>query len=159
MARPNKIEIDFSMYALRIATKDLKDIKQLSRKLSDDTNTQISVADIMRYCIIHYQKDAESYYRDIHSSDEINYNDENVNKQIEVTKEGNLNDKDYNMEIEMLETNKTKFRTVAVPNEVYNIIKEISEYQDRTIAKQLGVLIKKSYAQLKKIKNDEESLL
>lgn len=58
-----------------------------------------------------------------------------------------------------METNKTKFRTVAVPNEVYNMIKEISEYQERTIAKQLGVLIKKSYAQLKKIKNDEESLL
>ena len=40
MARPNKIDDNFSMYALRIATKDLADIKQLSKKLSDDTDTQ-----------------------------------------------------------------------------------------------------------------------
>ena len=65
MGRPNKIDNDFSMYALRIATKDLKDIKQLSRKLSDDTDTQISVADIMRYCIVNYKKDAENYFKEI----------------------------------------------------------------------------------------------
>ena len=65
MGRPNKIDNDFSMYALRIATKDLKDIKQLSRKLSYDTDTQISVADIMRYCIVNYKKDAENYFKEI----------------------------------------------------------------------------------------------
>jgi|TARA_R100001163_G_scaffold27187_1_gene22084 hypothetical protein len=65
MGRPNKIDNNFSMYALRIATKDLKDIKQLSRKLSDDTDTQISVADIMRYCIVNYKKDAENYFKEI----------------------------------------------------------------------------------------------
>ena len=64
MGRPNKIDNNFSMYALRIATKDLKDIKQLSRKLSDDTDTQISVADIMRYFIVNYKKDAENYFKE-----------------------------------------------------------------------------------------------
>tara|TARA_X000001388_G_scaffold19500_2_gene12850 strand:- start:771 stop:986 length:216 start_codon:yes stop_codon:yes gene_type:complete len=65
MPRPNKIDNNFSMYALRIATEDLKDIKQLSRKLSDDTDTQISVADIMRYCIVNYKKDAENYFKEM----------------------------------------------------------------------------------------------
>ena len=65
MARPNKIDDNFSMYALRIATKDLADIKQLSKKLSDDTDTQISIADIMRYCIINHKKDAEKYFKEI----------------------------------------------------------------------------------------------
>ena len=51
MARPNKIDDNYSMYALRIATKDLADIKQLSKKLSDDTDTQISNADIMRQIV------------------------------------------------------------------------------------------------------------
>ena len=63
MGRPNKIDNNFSMYALRIATKDLKDIKQLSRKLSDDTDTQISVADIMRYCIVNHKQDARNYFK------------------------------------------------------------------------------------------------
>ena len=65
MARPNKVKDDYSMYALRISTQDLKDIKQLSKKLSDDTDTQISIADIMRYCIINYKKDAENYFKEI----------------------------------------------------------------------------------------------
>ena len=64
MARPNKIDDNFSMYALRIATKDLADIKQLSKKLSDDTDTQISIADIMRYCIINYKHNAEKYFKE-----------------------------------------------------------------------------------------------
>ena len=64
MARPNKIDDNFSMYALRIATKDLADIKQLSKKLSDDTDTQISIADIMRYCIINYKQNAEKYFKE-----------------------------------------------------------------------------------------------
>ena len=62
--RPNKIDDNYSMYALRIATKDLADIKQLSKKLSDDTDTQISIADIMRYCIINYKQNAEKYFKE-----------------------------------------------------------------------------------------------
>jgi hypothetical protein len=65
MPRPSKVNEKFSMYALRISTQDLKDIKQLSRKLSDDTDTQISIADIMRYCIVNYKKDAENYFKEI----------------------------------------------------------------------------------------------
>ena len=38
---------------------------------------------------------------------------------------------------------KEKFRTVAVPNDVYKLIKKIAEHQERTIARQLGVIIKK----------------
>ena len=49
MARPNKIDDNYSMYALRIATKDLADIKQLSKKLSDDTDTQIIIADFIEF--------------------------------------------------------------------------------------------------------------
>ena len=44
----------------------------------------------------------------------------------------------------------TKFRTVAVPNDVYKLIKKIAEHQERTIARQLGVIIKKAYSQLEK---------
>ena len=32
MARPNKIDEDFSMYNLRLSSMDLKDIKDLSRE-------------------------------------------------------------------------------------------------------------------------------
>jgi len=64
MARPNKLSNDFSAYVLRMSTKDLKDIKKLSRKLSDDTDTQISIADVMRYCIINHKKDAENYFKE-----------------------------------------------------------------------------------------------
>jgi len=65
MARPNKIDNKFSAYVLRMSTSDLDDIKKISRKLSDDTDTQISIADIMRYCIINYKKDAEKYFKEI----------------------------------------------------------------------------------------------
>ena len=65
MARPNKIDNKFSAYVLRMSTSDLDDIKKISRKLSDDTDTQISMADIMRYCIINYKKDAEKYFKEI----------------------------------------------------------------------------------------------
>ena len=63
MARPNKIDNDFSVYALRMSTNDLEDVKKLSRKLSYDTDTQISIADIMRYCIINHKQDAENYFK------------------------------------------------------------------------------------------------
>ena len=46
-----------------------------------------------------------------------------------------------------------KFRTVAVPNDVYKMIREIAEHQERTIARQLGVIIKKAHAQLKTKEN------
>ena len=50
----------------------------------------------------------------------------------------------------MNKSKEIKFRTVAVPNDVYKLIKKIAEHQERTIARQLGVLIKKAYAQLEK---------
>ena len=64
MSRPSKVNEKFSMYALRISTQDLDDVKKLSRKLSYDTNTQISIADVMRYCIINHKKDAENYFKE-----------------------------------------------------------------------------------------------
>ena len=50
----------------------------------------------------------------------------------------------------MKKSKEVKFRTVAVPNDVYKLIKKIAEHQERTIARQLGVIIKKAYAQLEK---------
>ena len=64
MSRPSKVNEKFSMYALRISTQDLDDVKKLSRKLSYDTDTQISIADVMRYCIINHKKDAENYFKE-----------------------------------------------------------------------------------------------
>ena len=63
MARPNKIDEDFSMYNLRLSSMDLKDIKDLSRELSYETDTQISIADIMRYCIENHKQDARNYFK------------------------------------------------------------------------------------------------
>ena len=51
---------------------------------------------------------------------------------------------------QMKKDKEVKFRTVAVPNDVYKLIKKIAEHQERTIARQLGVIIKKAYAQLEK---------
>ena len=48
-----------------MSTNDLEDVKKLSRKLSYDTDTQISIADIMRYCIINHKQDAENYFKEI----------------------------------------------------------------------------------------------
>ena len=64
MSRPSKVNEKFSMYALRISTQDLDEVKKLSRKLSYDTDTQISIADVMRYCIINHKKDAENYFKE-----------------------------------------------------------------------------------------------
>ena len=50
----------------------------------------------------------------------------------------------------MKKSKEVKFRTVAVPNEVYKMIKQIAEHQERTIARQSGVIIKKAYSQLEK---------
>ena len=63
MARPNKIDEDFSMYNLRLSSMDLKDIKDLSRELSYETDTQISIADIMRYSIVNHKQDARKYFK------------------------------------------------------------------------------------------------
>ena len=49
----------------------------------------------------------------------------------------------------MKKNKEVKFRTVAVPNEVYKMIKQIAEKQERTIARQVGVLIKKAHAEMK----------
>jgi|TARA_Y100001970_G_C13984896_1_gene725178 ferritin len=49
----------------------------------------------------------------------------------------------------MKKDKEVKFRTVAVPNEVYKMIKQIAEKQERTIARQVGVLIKKAHAEMK----------
>lgn len=40
---------------------------------------------------------------------------------------------------------KAEFRNVAVPMDVYEMIRELSKQEDRTIARQLAVLIKESY--------------
>ena len=40
---------------------------------------------------------------------------------------------------------KVKLRTVAVPMDVYEMIRELSKAEDRTIARQLAVLIKDAY--------------
>ena len=53
----------------------------------------------------------------------------------------------------MKKTKEVKFRTVAVPNDVYKMIKKIAEHQERTIARQLGVIIKKAHEQLMKGEN------
>ena len=50
----------------------------------------------------------------------------------------------------MKKSKEVKFRTVAVPNDVYKMIREIAEIEERTIARQLGVIIKKAHAQLSK---------
>ena len=49
----------------------------------------------------------------------------------------------------MKKDKEVQFRTVAVPNEVYKMIKQIAEKQERTIARQVGVLIKKAHAEMK----------
>jgi len=51
----------------------------------------------------------------------------------------------------MKKDKEVKFRTVAVPNNVYKMIKQIAENQERTIARQLGVLIKKAHAEMKEV--------
>ena len=38
-----------------------------------------------------------------------------------------------------------QFRTVAVPEEVYKKIKELAASEERTIARQLGILIKTAH--------------
>ena len=55
----------------------------------------------------------------------------------------------------MKKTKEIKFRTVAVPNDVYKMIREIAEIEERTIARQLGVIIKKAHAQLSKEETTE----
>ena len=52
---------------------------------------------------------------------------------------------------QMKKDKEVKFRTVAVPNKVYKMIKQIAENQERTIARQLGVLIKKAHAEMKEV--------
>jgi|TARA_R100000458_G_C8183901_1_gene179973 hypothetical protein len=42
---------------------------------------------------------------------------------------------------------KAAFRNVAVPMEIYEMIRELSKEEDRTIARQLAVLIKDAYQQ------------
>ena len=42
---------------------------------------------------------------------------------------------------------KAAFRNVAVPMEIYEMIRELSKAEDRTIARQLAVLIKDAYQQ------------
>jgi hypothetical protein len=40
---------------------------------------------------------------------------------------------------------KAAFRNVAVPLEIYDMIRELSKTEDRTIARQLAVLIKSAH--------------
>tara|TARA_Y100000004_G_scaffold149751_1_gene171784 strand:- start:36 stop:215 length:180 start_codon:yes stop_codon:yes gene_type:complete len=41
--------------------------------------------------------------------------------------------------------NKAQFRNVAVPIDAYNLLRSAAEKEERTIARQLGVLIRKEY--------------
>ena len=41
--------------------------------------------------------------------------------------------------------NQLKFRTVAVPLEVYELINEMAAFEERSIARQLSVLIKREF--------------
>ena len=43
------------------------------------------------------------------------------------------------------EDEKATFRNVAVPIEVYEMIRELAGMEDRTIARQLAVIIKQTY--------------
>ena len=47
------------------------------------------------------------------------------------------------------ENKRKQFRTVAVPEEVYKKIKELAASEERTIARQLGILIKTAYKKFK----------
>jgi hypothetical protein len=67
MPRPNKVDEDYSMYNLRISTKDLEDIKKMSKELSYENDLQISVADIMRYCILNSKKTIKNYFKKVSS--------------------------------------------------------------------------------------------
>ena len=40
---------------------------------------------------------------------------------------------------------KAKFRNVAVPMEIYDMIRDVAKKDDRTIARQLAVLIKEAH--------------
>ena len=67
MPRPNKVDEDYSMYNLRISTKVLEDIKKMSKELSYENDLQISVADIMRYCILNSKKTIKNYFKKVSS--------------------------------------------------------------------------------------------
>ena len=67
MPRPNKVDEDYSMYNLRISTKDLEDIKKMSKELSYENDLQISVAYIMRYCILNSKKTIKNYFKKVSS--------------------------------------------------------------------------------------------
>ena len=67
MPRPNKVDEDYSMYNLRISTKDLEDIKKMSKELSYENDLQISGADIMRYCILNSKKTIKNYFKKVSS--------------------------------------------------------------------------------------------
>ena len=67
MPRPNKVDEDYSMYNLRISTKDLEDIKKMSKELSYENDLQISVADIMRYCILNSKKTIKNNFKKVSS--------------------------------------------------------------------------------------------
>tara|TARA_B100000035_G_C20973004_1_gene541902 strand:+ start:1041 stop:1220 length:180 start_codon:yes stop_codon:yes gene_type:complete len=41
--------------------------------------------------------------------------------------------------------NKAQFRNVAVPIDAYNLLRSAAEEEERTIARQLAVLIRKEY--------------
>jgi hypothetical protein len=40
---------------------------------------------------------------------------------------------------------KAKFRNVAVPLETYEMLRHIADKEDRTMARQIGVLIRRAY--------------
>jgi len=47
------------------------------------------------------------------------------------------------------EKEKAQFRTVAVPLKTYNQVKEMAESEERSIARQISVIVGKSYETFK----------
>lgn len=48
----------------------------------------------------------------------------------------------------MPRTNDTQFRNVAVPIEVYEMLRELAKADDRSLARELAYLIKEAHAQI-----------
>jgi len=52
---------------------------------------------------------------------------------------------------------KAKFRNVAVPMEIYDMIRDVAKKDERTIARQLAVLIKQDYEKKFRVQNETQS--
>jgi hypothetical protein len=52
---------------------------------------------------------------------------------------------------------KAKFRNVAVPLETYEMLREVADREERTMARQIGVLIRKAYEEKTKSTSGQDS--